>query len=369
MDRIVLITSNIAPYRLRWAEELSKDFDVHIVYTKDHDYERDDRWLQKQSKFCTIQKLKNDKDLFDPYCFDVIDVIKENKNSLILFDGYGPKTNIIGLMYCKMTGKKSFTNVDGYALGEKRSRIKEIIKRFLISKVCTYFFCSSDSTKEHLISFGADKDRVFVHNFSSICDNQIIDHVVDEKEKRQIRDKLNIKTDKPIVISIGQFIPRKRYEDLIIAYKNCKSDCELYLVGGKPTESYLRLSDNDPGIHFVDFVLPSEVDEYYKASDLFVLPSQTDVWGLVLNEALAQGLPVISSDNCIAAKSLIDGNGIEYETGNIEKLTEAIDYCLDKNNWSKMAERSLEIIKDFTIEKMAQRQVPYIKAYFEGKLK
>ena len=366
MAKIVVITSNIAPYRLRWCEELAKFYEVEIVYTKDHDYERDDRWLQKESKSCKIHKLNNPKDLYDPICLDVIEVIKNNKDALIIFDGYGPKTNLLGLIYCKLKGIESFTNVDGYALGEDRSKLKDKVKKFIITNICSNFFCSSQSTKEHLIECGADENNIYVHNFSSITNEQIIEKPLTHEEKMKIRKQLNIDTAKPIVISVGAFIPRKRYEDLIIAIKKVKSDCELYLVGGKPTDEYLKLVEDDQRIHFVDFVLPCKVDEYYLASDLFVLPSQTDVWGLVLNEAMAKGLPVIASDNCVAAKSLIDGNGIEYKTGNIDELVAAIDLCLDKDNNHKMAKRSLEIIKDYTIENMVVRQDEAIKKYFKS---
>ena len=366
MDRIIVITSNIAPYRKRWCEELSKHYDVTIVYTKDHDYERDDRWLQKESKTCKIHKLKNDKDKYDPICFDVIDVIKKNKDALIIFDGYGPKTNLLGLLYCKMIGRRTFTNVDGYALGEKRSKLKDDIKRFIISKVCTSIFCSSEATKKHLIENGAKPEEITVHNFSSITEDGIIDDVLSEKQKYQIRDELGIETRRPIVISVGAFIPRKRYEDLIQAVLNCQCDCDLYLVGGKPTQEYLALAKGSDRIHYVDFVLPDQVYKYYQASNLFVLPSQTDVWGLVLNEALANGLPAISSDNCVAAFSLIDGNGYIYKTGDIDELTDCIDKCLDVKENHQMAKRSLEIIKDFTIENTVRLQRPAIDAYFES---
>lgn len=363
MNSIIVITSNIAPYRLRWCEELSKHFDVTIVYTKDHDYERDDRWLQKKSEKCKIIKLKNDKDKYDAFCFDVIDVIRDNPDSLIIFDGYGPKTNIIGLTYCKLTRRGNFVNVDGYALGEKRSLAKEIVKRFIISNLCDGFFCSSDSTKEHLVSFGAKRDKITVHNFSSITEDRIAAKLPTKKEKSALRKELGIDTKNPIVLSVGAFIPRKRYEDLIQAVIDCHSDCDLYLLGGKPTEEYLKLMGDHKNIHFIDFVLPNEVDKYYLASDLFVLPSQTDVWGLVVNEAMAQGLPVISSDNCIA-KCMVDTNGVIYETGNIKKLTEAIDYCLDDKRNKDMSLRSLENIKEYTIEGMARRQLPAIESYF-----
>lgn len=364
MNKIIVITSNIAPYRRQWCEELSKFFDVTIVYTKDHDYERDDRWLQKESKTCKIIKLKNDKDKYDPLCFDVIDVIKENKDALIIFDGYGNKTNLLGLLYCKFKRRISFTNVDGYPLGEKENKLKDNIKKSIISKICTYFFCSSEATKNHLIENGADSNKITVHNFSSIKESEIINKLPDYEEKMNIRKELGIESNKQIVMSVGAFIPRKRYEDLITAVINCKTDCDLYLVGGKPTEEYLKLSKDSNKIHYIDFVLPKEVYKYYLASDLFVLPSQTDVWGLVINEAMAQGLPVISSDNCVASKSLVDGNGVIYQTGNIEELTKAIDKCLNSENNKKMSERSLEIIHSFTIENMVRLQLPAIEEYF-----
>ena len=367
MNKIIVITSNIAPYRRKWCEELARFFDVTIVYTKDHDYERDDRWLQKESETCHIIKLKNDKDLYDALCFDVIDVIRDHKDALILFDGYGPKTNLLGLLYCRLHHRFTYTNVDGYPLGEKTSVLKEKIKRFIISSLCTGFFCSSKETKENLISYGAKAERIHVHNFSSISEDQIIAEPLNRKEKQQIRKELGITCKKPIVISVGAFIPRKRYEDLIQAVIDCQSDCELYLVGGKPTEAYLKLSANRNDIHYIDFVLPEEVYRYYQASDLFVLPSQTDVWGLVLNEAMAQGLPVISSDNCVAGLSMIRDNGIIYETGNIRQLSDAIDQCLDEKNYAAMCQNSLKIIHDYTIEGMAQRQLEALQEYFGNK--
>ncbi len=367
MDRIIVVTSNIAPYRLCWCEELALFYDVTIVYTKDHDYERDDRWLQKESASCRIIKLKNDKDEYDALCFDVIDVLKKDSEALIIFDGYGPKTNLLGLLYCKLKKRFTYTNVDGYPLGEESSRWKLTIKRFIISHLCTGFFCSSEATKEHLIENGAKSENVHVHNFSSISEDRIISKPLNVKEKQKLRKEMGIETEEPIVISVGAFIPRKRYEDLIQAVLNCRSDCQLYLVGGKPTEEYLRLSQGSDRIHYIDFVLPDQVYRYYRISDLFVLPSQTDVWGLVINEAMAEALPIVSSDNCVAAKSLVDGNGVVYRTGDVGELTKAIDVCLNKEKNRSMAIRSLEIIRGYTIEGMVQRQLPWIRKYFGNK--
>ena len=110
-------------------------------------------------------------------------------------------------------------------------------------------------------------------------------------------------------------------------------------------------------------MLPEDVLKYYQACDLFVLPSETDVWGLVLNEAMANGLPVIASDRVVAALSLIRGNGFIFPVYDVDELGRDIDLCLRDENQKKMAQRSLEIIRDYTIEGMVRRQKPHIDKY------
>ncbi|MBQ6334394.1 MAG: glycosyltransferase family 4 protein [Erysipelotrichaceae bacterium] len=365
MDKIIVITSNIAPYRKKWCEQLASFYDVTIVYTKDHDYERDDRWLQKSSDACKIVKLKNDKDLFDPLCFDVITLLRKNKDALIIFDGYGPKTNLLGLLYCKMSGRFSYVNVDGYPTERVRSGIKEAIKRFVIRRLCTGFTCSGEAARDHLVSYGVDPDKIIIHNFSSISEKQIIERPLKKNEKLELRKKLGIASGKKIVLGVGRFLPLKRFEDLIEAVKKCESDCDLYILGGKPLNSYLQLTEGSDRFHFIDFVVPEEVNDYYKACDLFVLPSETDVWGLVVNEAMAQGLPVIASDSVVGAYSLIRNNGMMFRTYDVDELSRDIDLCLEEKRNREMSEMSLKIIRDFTIENMVRRQKPYFDAYFK----
>lgn len=364
MNKLIVITSNIAPYRLKWCEELAKFYEVTVVYTKDHDYERDDRWLQKSSNSCKIVKLKNDKDLFDPICFDVISLIRNNRDSLIIFDGYGPKTNLLGLLYCKLTGRKNFVNVDGYPTVREKSLPMEIVKKLVIKYLCTDFFTSGIAAKKHLMSYGAKEERIVIHNLSSISEKQIIDKPLNREEKLALRKTLGIDYEGKIVLGVGRFLPLKRFNDLIKAVIDCKSECELYLLGGKPTDEYLKLAKDRTDIHFIDFVLPEEVDKYYQMADLFVLPSETDVWGLVMNEAMAQGLPVIGSDSVVASHSLVDGNGYIFKTYNVKELSEDIGKCLDDENNKKMALRSLEIIREFNFESMVKFQKPSIDEYF-----
>ena len=364
--KLILITSNIAPYRLLWCEELAKHLNVTIYYTKDKEVNYNDNFLKHKSKKCQIIKMSTKRDDgLDPLCFDVIKIINNNKDSFIIFDGYGPKTNLLGLVYSKLIGKKTYVNIDGYPTERKVNKLRDFIRGFTIKNLCDNFFCGGDNVKDYLIHYGANKDNICIHNFSSIRNKQIIDKPLNKKEKLEIREKLKIEEKGNIVLGVGRFVELKRFEDLIEAIKKCKTKCSLYLLGGKPTSKYLELVGSSTNIKFIDFVLPEDVDNYYKMANLFVLPSRTDVWGLVINEAMSKGLPVISSDSPVAAKNLVKGNGYIFKTYDIDELAKDIDKCLDLNNNKKMSKRSLEIVKDYTIEGMVERQLPIIKKYFK----
>ena len=79
---------------------------------------------------------------------------------------------------------------------------------------------------------------------------------------------------------------------------------------------------------------------------------------------MAQGIPVIASDSVVGAMSLIEDNGKIFKTYDIEELSQDIDLCLEDDTNQKMSERSLSIIKNFTIENMVRLQRPTIDAYF-----
>jgi glycosyltransferase involved in cell wall biosynthesis len=91
-----------------------------------------------------------------------------------------------------------------------------------------------------------------------------------------------------------------------------------------------------------------------KASDLFVLPTREDIWGLVINEAMTQGLPVITTDNCMAGLEMIKDKNCIVPVGNSVKLSESINYLLsDPEQLKKIGENNLNTIKEYSIEKMA----------------
>ena len=165
-----------------------------------------------------------------------------------------------------------------------------------------------------------------------------------------------------IVLSIGQFIPRKGFDILLRAWKSCPKTAGLYIVGSEPTSEYLDIQNRLKlsNAHFVGFKTKAELNKYYQAADVFVLPTREDIWGLVINEAMAQGLPVITTDRCIAGLELIENgfNGFIVPVEDTNKLSEKITKVLNNDILRiTMGNNSLKKIKDYTIEAMAKKHI------------
>ena len=100
-----------------------------------------------------------------------------------------------------------------------------------------------------------------------------------------------------------------------------------------------------------------ELKKYYLASDVFAFPTREDIWGLVINEALAAGLPVVSTNRCMAALEMVKNskNGYIVDVENEVQLADKINEILnDSELRKKMSENSLKMAEKYTIDETAQ---------------
>jgi glycosyltransferase involved in cell wall biosynthesis len=207
-----------------------------------------------------------------------------------------------------------------------------------------------------LAHYGANREKIYEYPFSSIQEKDIVTQRISSEEKRNLRQKLDISEEK-VLISVGQFIHRKGFDVLLKSAAKLEDDIGIYIVGGKPTEEYLKLR-SDLGlsnVHFVGFMKKEKLAHVYRAADLFVLPTREDIWGLVINEAMAYGLPVITTDRCVAGLELVeDGvNGYIIPVEDEKALAEKIEACF-ASDYHAMGEKSLEKVRPYTIENMVR---------------
>ena len=152
-----------------------------------------------------------------------------------------------------------------------------------------------------------------------------------------MRKKYDINAKK-IFITVGTFINGKGYDILLETIKeyNLKDMLFIFIGGGDSFETYKKfIKDNGiTNVLMIDFLCKEELYPYYKMSDVFIFPTRYDVWGLVVNEAMAFGLPVIATDMCVAANELVEKEYI-YSVYAKDKLASLI------NNFNMMTDDQL----------------------------
>jgi len=172
-------------------------------------------------------------------------------------------------------------------------------------------------------------------------------------KKNELRLKLHIPKSKKVLISVGSLIERKNWQAVI---NLVKSNLEYYyiLIGDGPLyDSFLKYI-NENGLHESVLLVKrkegTELMEYLKAADIFILPSLSDRFGYVVPEALCSGLPVICSKFAGASSLIVDGyNGYIVDPHELSSLE--ISYII--NNYCNMSRNALSTMLDYTLEKKA----------------
>jgi glycosyltransferase involved in cell wall biosynthesis len=150
--------------------------------------------------------------------------------------------------------------------------------------------------------------------------------------RRTLRATYGFADDMVVVGFSGKLIPRKRVADLIDAVGSLQLEGQrvaLLIVGDGPDRDALEQRSRTRGINsivFAGFKNQSELAACYECMDVFVLPSGFETWGLVINEAMVFGLPIIASDMTGASADLVEhgGNGYVFRAGSVTALADAL---------------------------------------------
>ena len=142
--------------------------------------------------------------------------------------------------------------------------------------------------------------------------------------------------DLPVILFASKMIPRKRPMDLLRAYVKIQEriNAALIFVGDGIERSLLEAYTKDnnlKNVYFTGFKNQTELPYYFAIADVFVLPSDDEPWGLIINEAMNFGLPIVTTEVVGSAPDLVkDGiNGFIYPAGDIEKLVNCLSKVLE----------------------------------------
>ena len=360
MKRVLFLTNYPSPYRVRFFDELGKHMDVTVLFSdraelKKH---RSASWyVEDEGNFRRVQLTKRlatigNSDL----CRDVIGWLRQPFDAIVLC-GYATPTAMLAISYMRLHKIPFWMEVDGGLIREE-SRLKYRFKRALVSAASWWLSTGRDTTR-YLVHYGAREENIHVYPFTSLQEADLLPEPVSRERKAALRQELGM-PENHVVLSIGQFIHRKGFDVLLKAAAELDGDTGIYIVGGEPTEEYLQLREDLKlkNVHFVGFQKKEELALYYQAADVFALPTREDIWGLVINEAMAYGLPVVTTEKCVAGQELVENgvNGYLIPVDDHETLAQKLAAILT-GNLSAMGKAALEKVRPYTIENMAKVHV------------
>lgn len=190
----------------------------------------------------------------------------------------------------------------------------------------------------------------------------------EEKERFKRRHGLQER----VLLSVGQFIERKGFEDLLTAYGTLDNGkTSLVLIGGGPLkERYERIIREKKlrNVHLLGFMEADSLTSFYRCADVFVMPTRYDIWGLVLNEALVFGLPIVTTCGAGAAYSLVehDVNGFVTAVGDSDNFARCCRTLLrDESLRQRFAAAALRKAEDYTVGRMAERHLEIFEIMLE----
>ena len=358
--KVLYLTNIPSPYRVAYFNELGKKCDLTVIFEKDSSTERDESWKKyvfEEFRGIILTGISVRTDA--AFCPNIISYLRRNQYDHIIITNIASPTGILAVAWLKLWKIPYSIEGDGAFAGNGKG-VKEKIKKWIISSAIKCFSTSKEHDKYYL-TYGADEKRLYRYPFTSVFAKDILQKPIEDAEKQNVKRTLNVKEEK-MILAVGSYIPRKGFDLLIKAMTSLPSNWGVYLVGGEPTEEYKKLKDDLKlkNLHFVGFKKSEELKQYFTAADLFVLPTREDIWGLVINEAMAYGLPVVTTDRCIAGLELIreDYNGTIVKHNDVNALQDGIKKLVEDAEYRKIcASNTLKTIREYTIEKMVDAHI------------
>ena len=231
-------------------------------------------------------------------------------------------------------------------------KVRRAILKTLFSTISGFPYIGQEN-RLFYESFGVSPKKLFFAPYA-------VDNAMHDKTRNETQiDRITTSTVK--ILFVGKLIEKKRPMDLLQAFHCLQGEigettAELWFVGSGSQQSYLEayIADhNVKAVTFWGFQNQTELPSFYAAADIFVLPSgYGETWGLVVNEAMCHGKPVIVSDLVGCGSDLVTGNnGFRFPYKDVPRLAETLGKLVsDRSLRSRFGQESLRIIQGYSHE-------------------
>lgn len=339
----VFITNIPAFYKINLYNEINKKKKIFVIFISQKSFNRTDDFY-KGEKFFDYIILNEEFYEARNQLKSIIKLSRYLKNikfKSIVIGGWDSIENWYCNLFC--IGKEKGVVVESSEFESEKNGIKGFLKKIFLYNT-DVAFVSGESQKKLLNDLGY-KNKVVITNGVGIFNyNKLEKNLID-----------NIKKVEKFLY-VGRLAEEKNIEQLIRVFNNLPS-LKLSIVGYGPLEKKLKDMAKQ-NIIFLGEIENKRLGEIYKENHVFILPSIVEPWGLVVEEAIANGLPVILS-NKIGCKNVILNMslGFEYNVNSDEELKEKINQIL---NLEKYLELKTNIDKVDLIKIKEKQIIAYI---------
>lgn len=309
---------------------------------------------------------------------------KEGITTMFL-PSYSPLPNMLCIFTARMAGARLVMMNESWKHTERASAIGKIVKRFLIGQFSSAVVGGSPH-KAYACDYGLPVSKVFLGY-------DVVDNAYFEKESTRWKAMPSNELPVPHLparyfLSLGRFVSKKNLPVLIRAYGTLLQrypllDIALVLVGDgeeKPAlESLIATlqipvlqgpaipgsTEPQAGIVFYPFQQIDKTPLFFSRCEAFILPSMYEEWGLVVNEAMACGSPVIVSENVGCAQDLVVNgkNGYTFNPASVEELSSVLEHFVkDPSLAVSMGKAGYQHIKQWGPQRFAEGAVNAVAA-------
>ena len=361
-SRVVILHNIISPYKTLLFKELySINSSIEVLYMAHTENNRQWRIDTNELSFPHSFIFNGSLDNINPLILATRTWKELNlhKPDILILGGYSYSACWAGFLWAKKNRKKiilwSATNQDDHS----RAFLKEIIKGLLVKR-CDAANVYGQKSRDYLVQLGLNKDAIFIKG--NTTDNDFYYKRTNEFRTKRIALSKQYGLANHNFLYIGRFSKEKNILHLLKAYErlNTEEDWGMILIGNGPQNveitNYIE-RNKIKNVSTPGFQQKKDIPKFLARSDIFILPSISEPWGLVVNEAMAAGLPVLVSRRCGCHPDLIkEGiNGFSFDPFDDNELYGLMKDMIDgKHDLPRMGEASLAIIKDYTPKRAAR---------------
>lgn len=359
----VILYMNLGPYHIARLRALASSLpQLHVIEVASEQKLYPWRPNRDQLGFACTTLFENDACETIPVrrqCSAVKMALSRLNPAAVIVAGYGELCMRAALRWARQRGIPAVLLFVSTQNDRPRIWWKELVKSRLLRCYATVAV-AGQSAEQYALRLGVDKAVIVrvgnvVDNSHYVRNGQINHDGVAQERCGQVLPERHF-------LAVSRLSSEKNLPRLLEAYGRYRREggqWDLVLIGSGPLESELKQmvrTNAIPGTRFVGWVCYEELPSYYARASCFILPSTSDTWGLVVNEAMASGLPVLVSQNCGCVPELCrsNENGFSFDPESTDEMTRCLhDIARDDVRRNAFAQASKRIVSSFTPESWA----------------